>query len=129
MEPDYPGTTFEIKINGIRTANVNGLENVIRKVDWTLKGTKDSQTFELPQTSDFDVPTNNGFLPLAQVTEANVIQWIETSETRLPSIKAHIHYVLEKEAAKAALTSTPLPWAPVQPTEPGIMGITAQPTT
>jgi hypothetical protein len=117
METNYPGTTFEIKVNGIRTTNIDGLENVVRKVDWTIKGTKDSQTFELPQTTDLDLPTNNGFLPLANVTEENVIQWIEASDNRLPSIKAHIHYVLEKEAAKAALTPTPLPWAPV-PTEP-----------
>jgi hypothetical protein len=110
METNYPGTTFEIKVNGIRTANVDGLENVVRKVDWTIKGTKDSQTFELPQTTDLEVPKNNGFLPLENVTESNVIEWIEASDNRLPSIKAHIYYVLEKEAAKAALTPTPLPW-------------------
>ena len=28
------------------------------------------------------------------------------------SIKAHIQYVLNKQVAAAALTSTPMPWAP-----------------
>lgn len=104
--------TFEIKVTAIRTATVDGLENVIRKAEWVMKGTEEGQTFELPQTTDMGPADAQNFTPLAEVTEAAVIAWIEAADERIPAIKAHIQYVLDKEVAKAALTNSPMPWAP-----------------
>ena len=44
--------TYEIKINGIRTGAVGNLTDVIRKVEFTVRGTEEGQSFELPQTVD-----------------------------------------------------------------------------
>lgn len=41
--------TFTIKITGLRTQTVNGIENAVKQVDWTMIGTEAGQTFELPQ--------------------------------------------------------------------------------
>lgn len=118
VEPQAPvyTATFTIKINSIRTATVNGLENTVKQVAWTLVGEEAGQKFELPQTTDLGDPASEGFVPLADLTEAAVAAWIEATETRLPGIKAHIQYVLDKEVAKAALADTPMPWAPVPET-------------
>jgi hypothetical protein len=105
--------TFTIKINAIRTATVNGLENTVKQVDWTLVGEESDQRFELPQTTSLADPAAEGFVPLANLTEAAVAAWIEATETRMPGIKAHIQFVLDKEVAKSALASTAMPWAPV----------------
>jgi hypothetical protein len=105
--------TFTIKVNGIRTATVNGLENTVKQVDWTLVGEESGQKFELPQTTSLADPASEGFVPLANLTEAAVVAWIEATETRLPGIKAHIQLVLDKEVAKSALASTVMPWAPI----------------
>jgi hypothetical protein len=107
---------FTIKITGLRTQTVNGIENAVRQVEWTMIGSEASQTFELPQTTQVPDPQSEGFVPLENVTEAEVVQWIETHESRLPSIRAHIQTVLDREVAKAALTSAPMPWAPVAET-------------
>jgi glyoxylate utilization-related uncharacterized protein len=104
--------TFEININGIRTGTVGNLTNVIRKVEFTVNGTEQGQTFALPQTVDLSDPQAESFTPLAQVTEANVVAWIEENFTNMDGVKAHIQMVLDKEVAKAALESAPLPWAP-----------------
>jgi hypothetical protein len=112
VEPTYTAT-FTIKVNGIRTATVNGLENTVKQVDWTLTGEEAGQTFALPQTSTLADPSSEGFVPLANLTEAAVIAWIEDTETHLSSVKSHIQTVLDKEVAKAALASTSMPWAPV----------------
>jgi hypothetical protein len=112
-QPSNFTATFEIKPTGIRTGTVGELTQVIKKVEWTLKGTEQGQSFELPQTTDMGEPDSANFIPLSQVTEESVIAWIEATETRLPSIKAHIQYVLDKEVAKASLEATPMPWAPV----------------
>jgi hypothetical protein len=103
---------FTIKINGIRTATVNGLENTVKQVEWTLTGEDAGQKFELPHTTNLGDPDSSNFVPLTSLTEAAVMAWVEATDERIPNIKAHIQYVLEKEIARASLTSTPMPWAP-----------------
>ena len=112
VEPTFTAT-FTIKINGLRTATVNGLENTVKQVDWSLVGTESGQTFELPQTTTLGDPAAEGFVPLANLTEAGVAAWVEATDTRLPGIKAHIQFVLDKEVAKSALTNAAMPWVPV----------------
>lgn len=104
---------FTIKITGLRTATIGGIENAVKQVEWNMIGTEGGQTFELPQATTVPDPQSDGFVPLANLTEVQVIAWIETHEPRLLSIKSHIQSVLDREVAKAALTSTTMPWAPV----------------
>jgi hypothetical protein len=111
-EPTFTAA-FTIKINGIRTATVNGLENTVKQVEWTLVGEEGGQKFELPQNTDLADPDSENFVQLSALTEAAVVAWIEATDTRIPSIKAHIQFVLDKEVAKNALASTAMPWAPV----------------
>ena len=105
--------TFTIKPTGIRTATVGGLENTVKQVAWTMKGEEAGQSFELPQTTALGDPDAQNFVPLASLTEADVVAWIEATDTRIDSVKAHIQYVLDREVAKAALADTAMPWAPV----------------
>lgn len=111
--------TFETKINAIRTGTVGELTNVVKRVEFTVKGTEQGQSFELPQSVDLADPQSEAFVPLAQVTEANVIQWVNENFTNMSAVQEHIQYVLNQEVAKAALAETPLPWAPApEPTTP-----------
>ncbi len=105
--------TFTITINGIKTATVDGITDAVKQVDWTLKGELSGQTFELPQTTIVPDPTEAGFIPLASLTAETITTWIEAHEDRMDAIKAHIQYVLDRQVVAAALTTTPLPWAPV----------------
>ena len=112
--------TFTIKITGLLTTTVGEFENVVKQVEWIMIGTQNGQTFELPQTTIVQDPQLEGFVPLQNLTEAQVIAWIETHETRIPDIKTHIQSVLDREVAKAALIAATMPWAPVAevPAEP-----------
>lgn len=104
--------TFEIKITGLRTGTVGQLANVVKKVEFTVKGVEEGQTFELPQTVDLSEPDAGNFTPFAQVGEADVVSWVEANFGNMDGVKAHIQYVLDREIAKHALESVPLPWAP-----------------
>jgi hypothetical protein len=104
--------TFETKINAIRTGTVGELTNVVKRVEFTVKGTEQGQTFELPQNVDLADPQSEAFVPLAQVTEANVVQWVNENFTNMSAVQEHIQYVLNQEVAKVALAEAPLPWAP-----------------
>jgi hypothetical protein len=119
-QPENFTAAFTIKVNGIRTATVGNRTNVVKQVDWTMIGEEASQKFELPQTTTLADPDGQPFIELANLTEANVVTWIEATDTRIPGIKAHIQFVLDREVAKSALASTSMPWAPVPetPAEP-----------
>lgn len=112
-QPSNFTATFTIKVNGIRTTTVDGMQNVVKQVDWTMIGEESGQRFELPQTTILVDPVIDSFVPLTQVTEQTVISWIEANETRIPAIKAHIQIVLDKQVAESTLVSAPMPWAPV----------------
>jgi hypothetical protein len=126
-QPDNFTAAFTIKVNGIRTATVGNRTNVVKQVDWTLIGEEASQKFELPQTTALADPDGQPFIELANLTEANVVAWIEATDTRIPGIKAHIQYVLDHEVAKSALASTSMPWAPVPETPAEPAAATAPP--
>ena len=104
--------TFEIKITGLRTQSIGGMENAVKQVEWTITGTEGTQTFELPQTTIVPDPQSDGFIQLQNLTEAQVIAWIETHEPRIAAIQAYIQSVLDREVAKSQLVYAPMPWVP-----------------
>jgi hypothetical protein len=105
--------TFEIIITGIRTTTVGELTNVVKHVEWTLKGTEEGQSFELPQKTMMGEPDAQDFIPLASLTPEAVTAWIEAADAeRMPGIKAHIQYVVDKMVVEASMQTAPLPWAP-----------------
>jgi hypothetical protein len=106
--------TFTIKIIGIRIQTINGLENAVKQVDWTMTATEGSQSFELSQSTTVPDPKVEGFIALADLTEQQVIAWVQANEPRIPAIQAHIQAVLDRQTAKALLVKTPMPWLPVQ---------------
>lgn len=108
-------TVFETKINAIRVGTVGSLTDVVRKVEFTVKGSDAGQSFELPQVVDLLEPQAESFKPLNQLTESDVVQWVEENFTNMESVKAHISMVVAREVAKASLESKPLPWAPAVP--------------
>jgi hypothetical protein len=105
--------TYTIKPNKIYTHTLDGLTNVIKRVEWTITGKDGTVEFALPNTTTLADPEQQTFVPLEQITEQMVIEWIEAQELRLPSIKDHIALVVERELEKQSLTDTQMPWAPV----------------
>lgn len=111
-QPSNFTAKFVVKVTGIRTGTLGDKSNVIKQVDWILTGEECNQKFELPQTTQLSDPDINKFIPLVELTENDVISWIETTEERMPSIKAHIQSVLDKEVAKSKLSTEAMPWSP-----------------
>ena len=105
-------TTFTIIPTAVRTTTVGDLTDVVKEIDWTMKGQVDGQTFELSQVTVLSTPESEGFVPFSALTEAELVSWIETNDDRIDAIKAHIQFVLDKQLASAVLTPKTLPWAP-----------------
>lgn len=103
---------FTYKIIGARTATVGDKQNVVKQIEWELTGTESGQSFTLPQTTTLPDPDGQPFIPFEDLTQANIVTWLEASEPRLISIKAHIQGVLDRMVEKASLAETRLPWMP-----------------
>ena len=113
-QPIEFSATFTVKITGLRTQTVGDLANVVKQVEWTITGTDEGQTFELPQTTTVPDPEQESFVQLENLTETQVVEWIETHDTRLLGVKAHIQQVLDREVAQAGLIAATMPWAAPQ---------------
>jgi hypothetical protein len=104
-------TTYEIKIIAIATSTINGLEGVVKRVDFVLRGTKDNHIYELPESVSLANPEPQNFKVLANVTESDVIDWVNSNYENMPGIKLHVDYMLDKQISQGELIPTPLPWA------------------
>jgi hypothetical protein len=102
---------YSYKINGVRVVAEGGLADVVKEVEVAVVGTDGAAKFELPVTVKLSPADPGEFTAFGALSEAQIVSWIE-SDPSLDSTKAHIAYVVEKEVAKLAMESKPLPWAP-----------------
>jgi len=112
-QPSEFTATYTIQVTGIKTKTIGDLADVVCSVTWILKGNENEQSFELPQETILDTPNTESFQALGSLTEEVIASWIEATDTRIPSIKAHIQYVLNDMVSKSTFNETALPWAPV----------------
>lgn len=110
--------TYEIKINGARVSAEGDLADVVKELDVTVTGKDGAAQFALPTTLKLGEPDATAFTAFAELTEAQLVEWVEAETEKLEPIKAHIAYVVAKEVEKQVLTVKPLPWAPVPEAAP-----------
>lgn len=102
--------TYTTQINAVRTNTQGGLANAVKEVDWTMIGTDQSQSFSVPNTSVLNDADPTSFTPFEDMTEAQVIEWINASNTDIEAVKTHIANVLSRMIATATLSAQTLPW-------------------
>lgn len=106
---------YTTKINKVRCADQDGLTDVVKQVDFILRGEDAGCSFELPSSIKTGEIDPQDFVQFADLTEAHVLAWVEADPT-FDSVKSHIAMVVQKMVAEAALEDKPMPWAP--PVEP-----------
>lgn len=111
---------FTTTILNILTGDYGDLVDVIKKVEFSVRGRLGDQTFELQQWCDLTDPDAVLFKPLEQVTEADVVAWVDTNFNNWSGVKDHIQMILDRQVSMAALEPKPLPWAPAADTLPGV---------
>jgi hypothetical protein len=126
-------TNFNWVISQLNCAvELEGLPNVINTIHWRYNATKvegDKTYFaETYGASSVAQPNPQNFTPYADVTEQEVISWLEQIlpvEDMQSSLEANI--ALQINPVEVTL---PLPWAPVVITSDGNVGMaTINPTT
>jgi hypothetical protein len=102
---------YSYKINGVRVVAEGGLADVVKEVEVTVSGADGDAKFDLPVTVKLSPADPSEFTAFGALSEAQIVSWIE-NDPSLDNTKAHIAFVVAKEAERAALEQKPLPWAP-----------------
>lgn len=109
--------TFTTTINAIRTTSESGLERVAKRVEFTITGTQDGQTVSLPFAVTLSSPDPENFTPYKDLSEAQVLAWVEAEFTNMQPMKDHIQAILNHEILMHGMDARPLPWMPVTPNQ------------
>jgi len=108
---------YSIKIDGVKTATVGSLTNVVKQVNYTVTGTRSGQSFSLPTKVVLADPEPQNFVSFQNLTESQVVAWVENlPETT--SVKAHIQLVVNRMVQEASYQESNVPWAPTPPPTP-----------
>ena len=79
-------TTFNWTISAVeRTLSIDGLTHVIKTVHWRYRGTDENEvTAETYGATSISDPNPQDFTPFTEVTESDVIMWLEDIMNVIP---------------------------------------------
>lgn len=113
--------TYTWAVTSMKTRTEGSNVGAVVQTYWTKTGTDENGntgTFSgaTPFTST-TMPEGSTFTPLAELTEAMVLGWIQAVVTG--SYEEHVNGMIAKQIDEKinAITDTPMPWAP-EPTTP-----------
>ena len=93
--------TYTVQVTGLKVKDEGGNTNAVVQTYWKLTGSdgNDNQgTFNgaTPFTST-TMPEGDVFVPFAELTEADVIQWVSDVVTGNPGYQKHIDLQIQKQ--------------------------------
>jgi hypothetical protein len=112
--------TYTWAVTSLKTRTEGSNENAVVQTYWKKTGTDENgNTGEFSGATPFTtttMPEGSTFIPLAELTEAIVLGWIQA--VVIGSYEEHVNGMIAKQIAEKAtpITETPMPWAPVTET-------------
>jgi hypothetical protein len=109
--------TYTWAVTSLKTRTEGSNENAVVQTYWKKTGTDENgNTGEFSGATPFTtttMPEGSTFVPLAELTEAMVLGWIQ--DVVVGSYEEHVNGMIAKQIAEKAtpITETPMPWAPV----------------
>lgn len=123
---------YEKRISSMQAyKEIDGSQNVVFAINWTLVGRDGSVEAACPATTTVPYIAGSSFTPFDQLTEAQVLQWIEeyTPVAYMQGYKNTIDFTIAQQTQQEI---PPLPWVspptpPAPPPEPPATENTEQP--
>lgn len=114
--------TYNIRVTGLRVRNEGDLANVVRVVDFTITGVDGDVRYDIASSHEFRGEVGSeGFTPMENLTEAEVLGWLTADPNILAGIRGNIEYFINQKKAEMSLVSKPAPWLPPVPMPPNPM--------
>lgn len=105
------------EVTDMKTVDADGVENAVIQTFWKKTGTDDKGNEGVfSGATPFPVSSINpeDFIPFNQLTEAEVIVWIQT--VVVGSYAEHVDAQIQKQIDSKNIKDPGLPWAPPEPT-------------
>jgi DNA polymerase III delta subunit len=106
--------TWAIPKNGLKVQSVNGQENTVTSVNFTVTATDGTNTVDLQSSVKVPLDPNAEFVPFASLTEAKVIDWVKAQldDKKVEMFEKMLNARLERKANPPARPVTvEAPWA------------------
>ena len=102
-------TTYNWVISSLETSpSEDELTNVVKTVHWRYQATDGTHLADVYGSVGLNTPEASTFTPYADLTEADVISWLE-SKLQVEDLKTNLDNQLER-LANPPIVNLPLPW-------------------
>lgn len=112
---------YKYQINAARVVSDGSLADVVKEVEYTLIGKCGAISFSLPNRVKLGDADPQSFVAFNDLTEAQIVSWLESTGDVVSSQKAHIESVIAREIERGALKSKPLPWSAKSNADEGLV--------
>lgn len=108
------------KVTGVKTRTEDMEPDFVYQTYWTKTGTDGEYSGTFTGATPLKADPTQPFTPFNELTEAQVLGWIQAEVNAQPSYVQHINDQIQKaiDAAKNPSQEPPLPWAPPEPPTP-----------
>lgn len=106
--------TYTWEITGIKTIDVNNVENAVVQTYWKKTGTdKEGNEGTFTGATPFPQSTIDpeNFIPFSELTEEIVLGWIKA--VVVGSYEEHVNAQIQKQIDSKTIKDAGLPWAPI----------------
>jgi hypothetical protein len=105
--------TWTIPKNGLKVQTVDGQENTVTRVGFTVTATDGTNTVDLQSSVKVPLDPNAEFVPFANLTEAKVVDWVKANlGSNVATFEKMLNAKLERKAnppTRAVVVESP--WA------------------
>jgi hypothetical protein len=88
----------------------DGLSNIIHSVSYRICANHGTHYAYKKLTTSLPLPNADNFIDYRQITEAQLVEWLEQNEPTMAAVKAELEQQLQDLANTPVTTSLPLPW-------------------
>jgi hypothetical protein len=105
--------TYEWQVTGLKKT----VDGTVVQTYWLKTGTDaDGNVGSFSGATPFEGdPSDEGYIAFENLTEANVLQWIQ--DVVVGDYETHVNQMIEKQIEDMAIQDAALPWAPVDPVD------------
>ena len=94
--------------------SIGDLSNVVYSVDYRIAAVGENHQAYAKLTTVLPAPSPDNFVDYGQITEAQLIGWLENTEPTLEAVKADLAQTVQEMEETPQTVNMPLPWQMVQ---------------
>lgn len=103
--------TFRFSSSGIQAIeSQGGLQSIIHSIAYRIGASNGTHHAYKKLTTTLPLPDADNFIDYQQITEAQLIEWLEQNEPTMADVKAELEQQLQDLESKPVTVSMPLPW-------------------